>query len=160
MNALKDICRYCIFTFTILNVEANEVDWSKVNCPQDKAAYIDEAIKLITSGYLSNKDSECLKQENFKYFNLAITDISDRAAPNPIVINDDYKASIVSKTPRGTGNLEVTYKIVSGDKTETDKFVLYYTINQKGTSANGCVAFFDLPSKMFLKKSCQPRKSK
>jgi hypothetical protein len=133
---------------------ANDKDWSKTNCPADKEAYVDEAIKLITSGHFSNNESVCLKQEDFKYFNIESNDIGDRAFLKPMIIEDNYKVFILSKTPQKGGKLEVKYKIVNALDVESDSFSLYYTFDENGKSKSGCVDFFDAPSKLFLKKSC------
>lgn len=133
---------------------ADEKDWSKTHCPTDKEAYIDEAIKLITSGHFSNNQSVCLKQENFKYFNVEFNDIGDKAFLKPIIIDDNYKVFILSKTPKKGGKIEVNYKISSGLDVDSDSFTLYFTFDENGISKKGCVDFFDAPSKLFLKKSC------
>ncbi len=160
-GVLMGVCKIVFSLLFIASLTQSVLakDWSKVICPSNKEAYIDEAIKLIASGYLSNKESVCLKNEDFKYFNVEGSDIGDKSVSKTILVEDDYKIYILNKTPKKGGKLEITYKIASGLTVETDTFSLFYTFDEKGVSSNGCASFFDLPSKMILKKSCVPTKA-
>lgn len=131
-------------------------EWSKTTCPESKEEYIAEAIKLITAGYKSNPQSTCLDQAQFKYFDLSLTDVSDKPDPKPIMVKDDFKYTVLNKEIKKQGNLYVSYKIVSGLNVYTDKFSLYF--NTSENSERGCAAFFDLPKEAFLKNSCKEKK--
>lgn len=158
MDAYKIIAKFFFSLSAFFLMNAASAEWVSIDCPKSKELYIPEAINLIVSGHKSNQDSVCLNQTAFKYFDLSINDTPD-VPVKVIIINDDFKFFIIDKKIEDSGNLSVTYKIVSGLNVETDQFTLYFNTNIPGVKIAGCAGFFNLPNKHFLKKSCQAEKN-
>ena len=156
MNAYRLASSLILVLFILSSHQIHaEVDWSKIKCPASKSLYINEAIKLIVSGYKSSPHSPCLSQDKFNFFNISFNDLSDKPNPRAIILNDNFKSYIISKEMGKQGKLFVTYKIVNGKEVYTDKFSLYFNKNEKGFSEIGCAAFFELPTQPFLLSSCK-----
>jgi len=152
----KIIFNFLAVIILILPLQAFCLD--NLNCPKSRSSdlYINEAIELIVSGLQSNPRSVCLNQDQFKLFSISLSDISDKAILKPIILDKNFKYSVIKKELKKNGKLYVTFKIKNGVDSFTDKFSLYF--NDKAPRRNFCSAFFDLPSKPFLKSSCQDTK--
>lgn len=131
----------------ILFAHAGEI---KKECPSKTSnEYISEALNLITSGFSTGKSSSCLKQNNYKLFDLSLTDEPDSTKRSFILLSDDVKTSVIKKEFTELGNLRITFSIIDGKKNlGEDSFELYFHLDK------GCAAFFGLPKNSYLKKSC------
>jgi hypothetical protein len=122
----------------------------KKACPSEtNQKYVSEALNLITSGFSSGKDSTCLKQENFKLFDLSLTDEPDTNKRSHFLLGENFETSISKKEFTEMGNLRVTFTITDGNKSlGEDSFELYFHLDKE------CAAFFSLPKNTYLKKNC------
>ena len=152
---MKSVSLAFILSFSFL---AQAKDWSQVKCPSD-AQLAASLVRAEVNGWrVPNAKPQCLRQKNFKYFQVGPAQLDEKVSLDFIV--RDKKSFRITKVEKKTRErVEVSFTVfkkAKGRAVAVNDTLTFWRPAGPAKKSIGCAALVATPKKRFVRQGCRP----